>query len=84
MTKPSTEPMEEPLLTIRQTARQMSVSERQVWRLIKAQQLRIIRIGRAVRISPEDLRQFLQRAQNVSHVMSSSDRSTHELVKMRI
>jgi excisionase family DNA binding protein len=73
MTKLPSEPNEGPLLTIRQSATQMNMSERQVWRLIKRQQLRVIRIGRAVRVSPADLRQFLDRARDSSHAGSSSD-----------
>ena len=36
MGKPSSEPVSEPLLTIRQAAARLNLSERQVWRLIKA------------------------------------------------
>lgn len=49
----------EPLLTIAQTAAQLAVSTKTVRRLIERGALRVHRVGRAMRISPEDLRHYL-------------------------
>ncbi len=49
------------LLTINETARIEHVSPRTVRRQIESGDLRHHRIGRAVRISPEDLASFLNR-----------------------
>jgi excisionase family DNA binding protein len=46
------------VLTVKQFARSWSISERQVWRLIKAKRLKVIRIGRLVRIRPKDAEEF--------------------------
>jgi excisionase family DNA binding protein len=50
------------LLTPRQAAESLQISERQLWRLEKAGEIRSTRIGkRVVRFSPEFLREFIDR-----------------------
>jgi excisionase family DNA binding protein len=50
------------LLTPRQAAESLQISERQLWRLEKAGDIRSTRIGkRIVRFSPEALRDFIDR-----------------------
>lgn len=44
-----------PLLTVPQFARQTTTSERSVWRWIAAGHLPVVRLGRAVRIDPDQL-----------------------------
>jgi excisionase family DNA binding protein len=65
-------------LTVRQFARQWNISERQVWRLIKTGQLKVVRIGRAVRITKKDADTF---GENVSRDGSQSDASRHPPIK---
>ena len=47
------------LLTVEQTAERLAVCDRTVRRLIKAEALRAVRVGRSVRISEDDLRVYL-------------------------
>ena len=55
----------EPLLTVRQAARQLSLSPSAVHNYISSRRLPVIRLGRAVRIQPADLAEFIaQRRQN--------------------
>ena len=55
----------EPLLTVRQAAQQLSLSPSAVHNYISSHQLPVIRLGRAVRIQPTDLAEFiLQHRQN--------------------
>ncbi len=51
------------LLTFRQAAERLSVSDRTVANLIKRGELRPVRIGRAVRFSSEELARFCRRAE---------------------
>lgn len=48
------------LLDIPQAARYLAVSERTARRLVSSGQLKTVRIGRAVRIAPEDLAAFVE------------------------
>ena len=50
---------ERPLLTVREVATQLTVSERTVWRLIAAQRLPIVRVGHQVRVDPSELELLL-------------------------
>lgn len=50
-----------PLLTVAQVAECLQLSVRQVRRLIKSGELKVHRIGRAVRIEPYDFAAFLAR-----------------------
>ena len=47
------------LLTVVKTADNLDVSEKSVYRLIQARKLRVIRCGRALRIHPDDLRDYI-------------------------
>ena len=47
------------LMTYRQCAEAMAVSEKTIWSLCKAGQLPVIRIGRACRISRRSLDRFI-------------------------
>ena len=50
------------LLTVAEVAEILQLSVRSVRRLIAEKKLRIVRIGRAVRVRPEDLRSFIEEA----------------------
>lgn len=47
------------LLTLKNVAERLQVSERTVHRLIEAEELAVIRIGRSVRVSEEALKRLL-------------------------
>ncbi len=47
------------LLTVAKTADNLDVSEKSVYRLIQSRKLRVIRCGRALRIHPDDLRNYI-------------------------
>jgi excisionase family DNA binding protein len=47
------------LLTIKQAAEHLNVSERTVWRLIETCKLRARKIGRSTRIATEDLEKLI-------------------------
>ena len=51
-----------PLLTFKQTAKILQVSERTVFTLVKEDQLRAVRFRRTVRIDQDDLNAFIDRA----------------------
>jgi len=48
-----------PLLRIEQVAERLSVSRSMAWKIIDDGQLRSMRIGRVVRVRPEDLDAYL-------------------------
>lgn len=50
------------LLTAREAAKALSISERTLWGLTKAGQIPACRFGRNVRYDPRDLEAFIQRA----------------------
>ena len=50
------------LLTYRQAAEVLGVSERSIWTLVDQGSLPAVRFGRSVRIDPADLRAFIDRA----------------------
>lgn len=50
------------LLTLRDAAKYLGVCERTIRATIAARLLRCVRIGRAVRIDPADLRAFIERS----------------------
>jgi excisionase family DNA binding protein len=50
------------LLTYRQAAEILGVSERSIWTLVDKGMLTAVRFGRCVRIDPADLRTFIERA----------------------
>lgn len=49
----------EPLLTVEEAAERCHLSQRQIRRHIQASTLKVVRLGRAVRIKPEDLERFI-------------------------
>lgn len=49
----------EPLLTVRETAKTLSLCERKVWSLVAGGEIPAVRIGRAVRFDPTDLRTWI-------------------------
>ena len=55
----------ERLLTYQDAAKQLQVTDRTVWQLVKDDKLRAVRFGRTVRIDPVDLRSFIERAKGI-------------------
>ncbi|HMN96930.1 MAG TPA: helix-turn-helix domain-containing protein [Phycisphaerales bacterium] len=51
-----------PLLTYREAAKVLGVTERTVWTLVAGGVLPAVRFGRSVRIDPADLRAFIERS----------------------
>jgi len=49
-----------PLLTYREVAEVLGVTDRTVWELVRKGELRNVKVGRSVRIDPADLRQFIE------------------------
>jgi excisionase family DNA binding protein len=56
-TEPTIEPM---LLTSRQAARLLAISERTLYTFTKAGAIPVVRIGRAVRYGTDDLREWIR------------------------
>jgi excisionase family DNA binding protein len=57
--EPSVEPM---LLTTRQAARSLNLSERTLYAITKRGDLPVVRIGKAVRYDPADIRVWIESA----------------------
>jgi excisionase family DNA binding protein len=53
-----------PLLTYKQAAKLLQVSDRTVFTLVKTGQLKAVRFGHTVRIDRRDLDDFIQQAKN--------------------
>lgn len=51
-------------LTVPEVADLLGLCERQVWRLIARKDIRKTAFGRAARVSEEDVRDYVRRAQN--------------------
>ena len=49
----------EPLLTVKESAERCRLSERQMRRHIKEKRLKVVRLGHAVRVRPDDLENFI-------------------------
>jgi excisionase family DNA binding protein len=49
----------EPLMTVREVAERCRLSVRQIWRHIKQGHLKVVRLGRLVRIRPSDYDRFV-------------------------
>lgn len=49
----------EPLLPPKQTAAWLGVSDKSIYRLVKARKLNAIRVGRALRFDPSDVRKYI-------------------------
>ena len=50
------------LLSAREAAEALAISERTLWSLTKRGEVRCVRIGRSVRYSPDDLADFIARS----------------------
>lgn len=50
------------LLTYKQAATVLGVTERTIWTLVNRGSLPVVRFGRSVRIDPADLRAFIERS----------------------
>lgn len=50
------------LLTVKEAAQQLAISERTLWQLTKDRQIRSVRIRRAVRYDPTDLLAWIERS----------------------
>lgn len=59
--EPGTQPDQQSLLTYRQVAEILAVTERTIWSLVSSGRLPAVRFGRSVRIDPVDLQQFIER-----------------------
>lgn len=53
-------PLREPLLTVRDVARLLRVSDKTVRRLVAGRKLRSIRVGRVLRFLPADLFRYVE------------------------
>ena len=60
-TEPTIKPM---LLTARQTARMLAISERSLYSITKDGQLPAVRIGRSVRYDPTDIHNWIESAKS--------------------
>lgn len=58
------------LLTSKQAATMLSISERTLYALAKSGEITAVRIGRAVRYDPQDLRAWIERAKEKSEIAS--------------
>jgi len=64
-------PLVDQLLSYKDVADRLKVSDRTVWQLVRDGELPAVKFGRSVRIDPVDLRAFIERAkagQGSSHV----------------
>ncbi|WP_013629625.1 helix-turn-helix domain-containing protein [Rubinisphaera brasiliensis] len=50
------------MLTYKDAASYLALSERTVWRLVKSGELKAAKVGGAVRIDPADLRDYVERS----------------------
>lgn len=53
------------LLTVCDAARRLAVSEPSVWRLIRANQIPVVRIGRSTRITDHAVDRFIERRERL-------------------
>lgn len=60
MTSPDTDKVPTLLWTSREAAKALAVSERTLWSLTQRGDIRCVRIGRAVRYDPTDLRAWIE------------------------
>jgi len=60
----------ERLLTYREAAKLLGVTDRTIWQLVKDGKLQNVKFGRSVRIDPVDLQAFIEQAKGrrVDHV----------------
>jgi excisionase family DNA binding protein len=55
---------EKRLLTVKEAAQYLTISERLLWTLTDAQKITATRMGRAVRYDPEDLERFIEQSKS--------------------
>jgi excisionase family DNA binding protein len=72
--KPTPSPLDPPvkLLTVREAAELLRLSERTVWQVTKAGQLRAVRLGKRVVYDPADLKQFVELAKSPAPLLTAS------------
>ncbi len=68
-------PARQPLLTRRQVAEVLAVELRHIDRLLVANELPVVRIGRSVRFKPEDVERFIEANTAPWHVGKGADNS---------
>lgn len=61
------------LLTARETAAMLSISERKLWNLTNENEIPAIRIGRSVRYSIDDLEQWIKTKRQEGSCVQSRD-----------
>ena len=61
-TPASTHPVVKPLLNYREAGKLLGVTERTIFRLVKDGEIPKVKFGRSVRIDPDDLRGFIEKA----------------------
>ena len=61
-TPASTHPVVKPLLTYREAGKLLGVTERTIFRLVKDGEIPNMKFGGSVRIDPDDLRRFIEKA----------------------
>ena len=49
-----------PLLNMQQVSELLSIGKRKVWELTNCHELKCVRIGRAIRYRPQDVRAFIE------------------------
>ena len=55
-----------PLMSAKQAAESLGISQRKLWSLTNARAIASIKIGRAIRYSVDDLQSFVQSARTVT------------------
>ena len=72
-TEQTIEPM---LLTVRQAAKVLSISERTLWTLTANGEIQAVRFGRSVRYDPADLRQWIETKKTSQNTLDLVNTST--------
>lgn len=55
------------LMTSRDAAKYLCISERKLWDMLKNNEIPSVRFGRAVRVDRSDLDSFIQKAKGICH-----------------
>lgn len=61
------------LMTARETAKALSISERKLWNLTNENEIPAIRIGRSVRYAIEDIQLWIETKRNEGNCVQSRD-----------
>jgi hypothetical protein len=69
-TSPASKAAEPLLLTPREAARALAISERSLWSLTASGEVRCVRLGRAKRYAPADLRNYIDRLRSAAELKS--------------